>query len=102
MRIRQLDDILLLAVKKLGHLLERRISRLNQLGPDEPALKHQEAAVHDVVAPLDVFDGDRIDKLVEEECAQDREAADNAAFRSQAVGQDLEVVCGGDASLEVL
>lgn len=83
--IRQLDDILFITIEEFCHFLQRRIARLDQLRPDEPTLEHQERAVNDVIAPRNVLECDWIDELVEEESAQNREAADDTTFSAQAI-----------------
>lgn len=57
----------ILAVEDLGHLLEGQILGLDVEIPNDDDLKHQEHAVEDVVLPVQVVHGDRVDVLVEEQ-----------------------------------
>lgn len=55
-------------VKVLGHLLERRVARLDVEEVDDDQLDGQPGAIDDVVLPANLAESDGVDIRVEEDC----------------------------------
>lgn len=76
-------------VEHLDNLLQRNLLRLNIVFPDHKDLKRQEDTVDEVVFPVNVFQGDRVDVLVEPKTEINAEEHESQTLGTETVRQNL-------------
>lgn len=89
LRIGRGTHVVRFSIEVLCDFLHGDVSRLHHKEVQEPDLEPEEAAVEDVVLPVEGTHGDGVDELVEEDGSHGDQAADHGGFGAQAVGHDF-------------
>lgn len=79
----------MVTIELLHNFLQGDLLRLNIVLPDNKDFKSQEDTVHQIILPLNVLDGDRVDILVEPQTEINTEEHQCQTLSTKAVGENL-------------